>query len=59
MKEFIFSFNFAGYISTGVKKIDEKTLTLNGFNMYPQDLEYPILLNAMKKNMDKRLKSMV
>lgn len=29
MKEFIFSFNYSGYISTGVEKIDEKTLTLN------------------------------
>ncbi|MBA7513997.1 hypothetical protein ES705_06015 [subsurface metagenome] len=49
MKEFIFSFNFAGYITTGVKNIAEKTLTLNGFNMYTQDLEYPTLLNAIKK----------
>lgn len=49
MIEFIFSFYFTGYISTGVKKIDEKTLTLNGFNMYTQDLEYPKLLNAIKK----------
>ena len=59
MKEFIFSFYFTGYISTGVKKIDEKTLTLNGFNMYTQDLEYPTLLNAIKKKMDKKLKSIV
>ncbi len=49
MKEFIFSFNFAGYITTGVKNIAEKTLTLNGFNIYIQDLEYPKLLNDIKK----------
>ena len=40
MKEFIFSFNYTGYISTGVRKINEKTLTLNGLNIYTQDLEY-------------------
>ncbi len=49
MKEFIFSFNYTGYISTGIEKIDEKTLTLNGFNIYTQDLEYPKLLNEIKK----------
>ena len=49
MKEFIFSFNYTGYISTGVEKIDEKTISLNGFNIYVQDLEYPKLLNAIKK----------
>ncbi len=49
MKEFIFSFNYTGYISTGIEKIDEKAITLNGFNIYTQDLEYPKLLNAIKK----------
>ena len=49
MKEFRFSFNYTGYISTGVEKIDEKTISLNEFNIYIQDLEYPRLSNTIKK----------
>lgn len=49
MKEFIFTFNYTGYISTGVEKIDEKNIILNGLNIYTQDLKYPKLLNAIKE----------
>ena len=49
MKEFIFSFNYTGFISSEAEMIREKTISLGGFPIYTQDLKYPKLVKAIKE----------